>query len=206
MKTTYESRVLIMAVALAFSAGAALTVPNEQYQSSRRDLAAKLDASRQACKSLPRSSIGLCRAEADREYQVASAGLDALYNHSSDGSYKARIAIADAEYRVARRKCDGKEGDVKRFCLNHARAAQIAAKAVANSPEDTSIMKRALDQKADVARKELREEEERTEGRKDPASAKRNTELHISMERCETLPDYDRLVCVSEAGKRFGPL
>ena len=206
MKATHGSRVLIIATALALSAGPALTVPNEQYQSARRHLAAEFDASRQACKSLPRSSIGLCRAQADREFRVASAGLDALYNPSSDGSYKARIAIADAEYRVAKRKCDAKGGDVKRFCLNHARAAQIAAKAVANSPEDTSTMKRALDQKADVARKQLREEEERTEGRKDSASAKRHTELHIAMERCETLPDYDRLACVSEADKRFGPL
>ena len=199
---TYESRALIMTIALAFSAGAALTVPNEQYQSARRHLAAELDASRQACKSLPRNSIGLCRAEADRDYRVASAELDALYNPSSDGSYKARIAIANAEYLVARRKCDGKDGDLKRFCLNQARAAQIAAKA----PEDISIMKRAFDKRAEAARKETREEEERTEGRKDPSPAKRNTELHIFTERCDTLPDDDRFACLTEADKRFGPL
>ena len=206
MKTTYESCALIMTMALAFSVGAAPTLPNQQYQSARRHLAAELDTSRQACKSLPRSSIGLCSAEAVRDYQVASAALDAFYNPSGDGGYKARVAIANAEYLVARRTCDGKEGNVKRFCLSYARAAQIAAKAVAHSPEDTSIMKLALDKRANVARKRMREEEERTEGRHDSISAKRNTELDISMERCETLLDHDRPACFSEAVKRFGPL
>ena len=204
--TIHTTCAIAITIAIAFSAGAAPTMSNDQYQSARRVLAAEYDANRRACTSVPGRSIALCKAEAHREFQIANARLEATYTPSRGGSYKARVAIANAEYLVAKRKCDDKPGDVKRLCVKEARAVLIADKAAAYASEDTSIATRAVNEKANAARKAMREEEERTEARKDTAAEKRDTDFRIAKEYCRTMPSDGKLACVKEVEKRFGRL
>ena len=204
--TIHKTPAITMIVFLAFGAGAVLAVSDDQYKAAKRVLAAAYDANKDACKSLPGRSIALCKAEAHREFQIAIAGLEAAYAPSRSGSYKARVAIANAEYLVARRKCDDKLGDVKSLCAKEARAVLIADKAAAYASEDASIATRAVNEKANAARKAMREEEERTEARKDTAAERRDTDLRIAKEYCQTVSGESKLACVKEAEKRFGRL
>jgi len=204
--TTRKSCTIAMMVSLAFSADAAPAMSDNQYQSARRVLAAEYDANREACRSVPGRSIGLCMAEAHREFQIGSARLEATYMPSRSASYKARVAIANADYLVERRKCNEKLGDVKRLCVKQARAALIADKAAAYASEDASLATRAVNEKANAARKAMREEEERTEARKDAATERRDLDLRIAKEYCRTMPDDGKLACAKEAEKRFGRL
>ena len=204
--TMHKTCAITMLGFLAFGAEAALVMSDDQYRSAKRVLAAEYDANRAACRSVPGRSIALCKAEANREYHIANAGLEATHKPSRDGSYKARVAIADAEYMVARRKCDDKLGNIKRLCVKEARAILIADKAAAYASEDTSIAARAVNEKANAARKAMREEEERTEARKDTAAERRDIDLRIAKEYCRTMPGDGKLACVKEAEERFGRL
>ena len=42
---------------------------------------------------------------------------------------KARIARTEADYAVAKERCDDQAGDAKEVCLKEAKAAEAAAKA-----------------------------------------------------------------------------
>lgn len=203
---TCEMRAIMMTAILALGVGAALTMPNDEHRSVRRQLAVELDESRRACTSLPDRSIRLCRAEALRTYAVASARIEALYNPSAEAGYKARIAIANAEYLMARRTCDEKTGAVKRACLAYARVAQVAAKAGAHASEDVSVGTRVLDERVSAARRAMREEGERTEARNDAEADRRNTELQISLDACAALRVSEQPACRHESARRFGPL
>jgi hypothetical protein len=197
-------RAIAITISLVFSAGAtALTMSKDQYHSAKRRLASEFDTGREACRSLSGNAIELCRAEAHRQYKVATAVLEVNYQPSRDGSYKARIAIADADYLVARRQCADQAAHVRNVCVRAARAIQIAAKADANALEDTSVMTRAANDRVDAARKALREADERMEVRNDTVTEKGNRDFQISEAKCEMLVDDARIECFKQAKKRL---
>ena len=59
--------------------------------------------------------------------------LEARYKPSAKTHYQERIARAEADYSVARQKCDDKDGNVKDVCMTEAKGAQTTAKANAKA-------------------------------------------------------------------------
>ena len=189
-----------MTMFLGFSIGVtALTMAKDQYQSAKDAIESEYTATKASCASLSSNARELCRAEARQKYIVATAALDVNFKLSKDGSYKSLIAIADADYLVARRICDTKAGNAKSQCLKVARATQIAAKADALATDESSNANRAIINDAAG-----REEEERTETRRDSAIDKRRTDYEIAKERCAILAQDARIMCVQESKRRFG--
>lgn len=68
-------------------------------------------------------------AEAEGSEKVAKADLEAMYEPSKENSHKARIAKAEAEYAVAKERCDDQAGNAKEVCLKEAKAAEAVTKA-----------------------------------------------------------------------------
>jgi len=58
--------------------------------------------------------------------KVAKAELEARYKPSEKNRYQARVAQADADYSVAKEKCDDKAGNEKDVCVKEAKAARHA--------------------------------------------------------------------------------
>ena len=114
--------------------------------------------------------------------------------------------MANADYLVAREKCQDKIGDAKPLCVKAARAVQIAAKLDAMSLDDHSLANRAANDRTAAARKARRDDGERAEANKDPASAKRDTEYQIAKEQCERSAGDAKIACLKESKGRFGPL
>lgn len=112
-----------MAIGLAFSVGAlAQTMSRDQYKSGKRGIAAEYKIATAACGSFSGNAKAICQAEASGKEKVARAELKAKYRPSENASNKVRIARTDADYAVAKEKCDALAGETKSHCLKDAMA------------------------------------------------------------------------------------
>jgi osmotically-inducible protein OsmY len=121
------------AIALAFSAGAMADMKNADYKAARGKIAADYKAAKAACAPLSANAKDICAAEAKGSEQVARAELEAANKPGSKTRYDVSIAKADAEYAVAREKCDDKAAADKTSCVKDAKAAAARAKADAKA-------------------------------------------------------------------------
>jgi osmotically-inducible protein OsmY len=123
------------AIALAFSAGAlaAEGMSKDEYKAAQGKIDAEYKSAQANCASLTANAKDICIAEAKGSKKVAKADLEAR-NHPGDRArYDLGIAKAEAEYAVAKEKCDDKAGADKKACVKDAKAAQARAKADANA-------------------------------------------------------------------------
>jgi hypothetical protein len=60
-------------------------------------------------------------ADAKGKEKVAKAELEARYKPSRKADYGVSVTKAEAEYAVAKEKCDSMSGDAKDRCLNDAK-------------------------------------------------------------------------------------
>jgi hypothetical protein len=130
----FNINAIAIAIGLAFSVGAiAQTMSKDEYKSAKDGIATEYKSAKAACGSLSGNAKDICLAEAGGNEKVAKAELEAKYKPSVDASYKVRVARADADYAVAREKCDDLAGNVKDVCVKEAKAAAVAAKADAKA-------------------------------------------------------------------------
>jgi len=192
-----------IAIGLAFSAGAmAQSMSKDQYKSGKDGIAADYKSAKATCGSLSGNANDICKAEASGKEKVAMAELEADYKPSKDASYKVRVARAEAQYSVARERCDDRAGNVKDVCVKQAEAAAVAAKAdakawmkTANANEKAAATSAAANSKAD---------EKGADARKDAASDKRDADYAVAKEKCGAFAGDAKSNCMNEAKARFG--
>lgn len=125
---------IAIAIGLAFSSGAmAQTMSKDEYKSAKDGIAAEYKSAKAACGSLSGNAKDICKAEASGKEKVAKAELEAKYKPSVDARYKVRVAKADADYALAKEKCDDLAGNVTDVCVKEAKAVAVAAKADAKA-------------------------------------------------------------------------
>lgn len=93
---------------------------------------------------------------------------------------KARKVAADADYDVAKAKCDAKAGNEKDVCLKEAKAAQTKAKSEAEMKKDVG-----------EARSEAREE-------------KSDANYKVAIEKCDSLSGPAKDACIASAQSKYG--
>ena len=192
-----------IAIGLAFSAGAmAQAVSKEQYQSGRDNIAADYKAAKAACGSLSGNANDICAAQASGREKVAKAQLEAEYKPSVEARYTVRVARADADYSVAREKCDDKAGHVKNVCVQEAKAAAVAAKADAKAWMKTANANEKAAETAAAANNKANEKG--ADARKDAASDKRDADYAVAKERCEVFAGDAKSNCMNDAKAHFG--
>jgi hypothetical protein len=131
--------IIAAAVSLAFSACAmAGSMTKVEYKAAMKTIEADYASAKTGCDPLLANVKNLCLAEAKGRENVALADLTATYKPSQKTHYKARIAKAQAEFSVAKERCDDKAGNEKRVCLKQADAALTAAKADARAQLKTA--------------------------------------------------------------------
>ena len=123
------------AIALAISAGAmaAQTLSKDEYKAAQDSIAAKYKSAKTDCGSRSANAKDVCMAVAKGQRKVAKAELEARDKPSDKTRHAVRIAKAEADYAVAREKCDDKAGNDKKVCVKEAKAAETRAKAAANA-------------------------------------------------------------------------
>ena len=123
--------VMAMMVGFALSSGtmAEQTMTKDVYKAERERIKDDYKADKARCGSLSGNAKDVCLAEAKGKEDTAEADLEARYKPSKESRYKAGVAKAEAEYAVAKEKCDDQAGNAKDVCLKDAKATEAAAKA-----------------------------------------------------------------------------
>ena len=196
-----QLKLIAAAIAIAFAATAQAqtsTAPSgerttKQSQAPKRDTserkakdqeeerieqAAKADKER--CNSMKGNAKDVCMAEAKGKEKVAKAELEAQNSGKPADRTKVATTRAEANYEIAKEKCDDLKGNDKDVCTKQAKATETKAKADAKAAKETS------------------------EARKDASEDKRDAEYKVARERCDAMSGDAKDSCVAQVKARFG--
>lgn len=191
------------AISLAFSAAAmADNMSKTEYTAAKKDIGAEYKSEHADCGSFHGNMKDICVAEAMGREKVALSELEAMYQPSHKASYDVRIAKAQAEYSVAKEKCDDLAGNVKDVCVKEAKAAQTDAKADAKAQLKTEQANETASEKSAKARGQANKEI--GDARNDASSDKRDADYAVAIEKCDDLAGNSKDVCVNDAKARYG--
>src|SRR5687767_2333238 len=125
--------VLAVAAALGFSTGANAALTKEQKKAENDRIGSEYKAAKEKCDGLKGNAKDICMAEAKGAQKVAKAELEAQDKGTPKEQAKVRVAKAEADYDVAKEKCDDLKGKEKDTCQKDAKAALKTAKAEAKA-------------------------------------------------------------------------
>lgn len=80
----------------------------------------------------------ICKAEAKADRAQAEASANAAYRGTPKARYNERLAAAEADYKVAKERCDDLAGDDKDVCLKDAKAVFARERADARTEYKSS--------------------------------------------------------------------
>lgn len=169
---------LFIAGTLALSM-AAHSKDKSAYESARGQAQQQYKASDQACNAKSGQAKDLCQAEAKAQRDIALAEAEARYEGTPQARAKADRERADANYRVAKERCDALSGNENDVCQQKAKAELAKSRSVA----DASI--KTADARDDVAR------------------TRREADYKVARERCDSLSGSAKDACIADAKVRF---
>ncbi|WP_231949378.1 hypothetical protein [Herminiimonas arsenitoxidans] len=108
------------------AAHAASSEAKASYDATKTSAEADYKAARAACDSMKGNAKDVCLEEAKATQVKTTAEAEATYKGTPQAHQQARIDIADANYKVAKEKCDDLAGNKKDVCVKEAKAAQTA--------------------------------------------------------------------------------
>ena len=124
-------------VALGFALGGAAfaqdPMTREAYKAEKDRIQADYKAAKEACNKLSGNAEDVCKAQAKADERIAIAELDAKNKGTAKARADARVVRAEAQYDVAKEKCDDLAGNAKDVCVKDAKAAEQRAKADARA-------------------------------------------------------------------------
>ena len=132
MKTTLKTTILatLFATSMGVYAAAPTAALNHDpatYRNVTAKAAADYKLATNACKDMSGNGKTVCMEEAKATRARTEADAVAQYNNTTAGRAKARNAVADADFAVAKAKCADATGAEKDSCLANATAVHTAA-------------------------------------------------------------------------------
>lgn len=194
---------IAMAIMLTSSSGVmAQLLSKDQHKAAKDGIAAEFKSAKADCDSYAGNAKDICRARASGKEKVATAELEARNSPSVNANHKVLISRAEADYAVARQKCDDRAGNVKDVCVKQAKAAEVAAMADATAQMKTL---NANDKATDTSIKaNATANEKGVEARREAASGKRDADYAVAKEKCDVFSGSAKASCLSDAKVRFG--
>lgn len=98
-----------------------------QYEAAKARIAAQLKADQKLCATLGGDGQEVCEAQAEGREKAEKARLEARYRRTPETALAAKLATAEANYEVARARCDLLKGKAEKRCEQEAKAAREAA-------------------------------------------------------------------------------
>ena len=175
----------------ATTASPTTTMSKEQRDAAYKDAAAKYKADKESCKTMSGNAKDVCMEEAKGKEKIAKAEADAAYKGTPKARESARMAHADADYNVAKEKCDDLSGNQKDVCVKEAKANHTKAKADAKVDRVAADTRNASSEKMAAARK-------------DAVVDKRDADYKVAIEKCDSLSGAAKDTCVRDAKARYG--
>ncbi|MGP1628941.1 MAG: hypothetical protein ACTS8S_13355 [Giesbergeria sp.] len=188
------TRNLIALALTGLVATTGMAMDKAEHSSAKDRITADYKVAKDHCDTLKDNAKDVCMKEAKGNEKIAKAELEAQYKPDAKSDYKVRQARADANYEVAKEKCDDASGNAKDVCKKDAKAAHVKATENAkvakaqDKPTDNMSEKRA-----DVA-----------EAKQDADHAKREADYKAAKERCEPLKGDEQNKCEADAKLKYG--
>lgn len=196
---------MVVAVGVTFGVSAmAKNMSKDEYKSSLERVSADHKHAVMSCQSLSGNANDICMAIANGKRKIARADLEARKKNTKSAYYDARIVKADANYSIAKEKCDDMTGNSKDVCLLEAKSEEVAAKADAKAHLKTSKANKKADEATADARKEAKENS--ADARQDANEDKRAAEFSVAKEKCEAYTGDVKDICMDNAKSRFGKM
>ncbi len=145
MKTTLIATLLATAVSSSFAAAPTANLNHDPatYRNVTQKAAADYKMAAAKCTGMSGSAKSICMEEAKVVRAHAEADAIAQYNNTTAGRAKARIALADADFSLAKAKCADMTGADKDSCM--ATATSVHTAAVADARADRAATSAAVD-------------------------------------------------------------
>lgn len=143
--------VAIAALAAPAWAAEAPAMSRQAFKAAESKIEAVARSERKACETRKGRAAELCAKEAKAREKIAKAELEADYRPSPDSAQEARNVKANAEYDVAREKCDDLKGAARDRCITAAKSVREAAIRLAKVEKVDSM--RAAEREAAAERK-----------------------------------------------------
>ena len=215
---------IAVAISLAFSVGAmAQGMSKDEYKAGEDRITIEYKSAKAGCDSLSGNANDICMAEAKGNKQIAQADLKASYEPTKKSHYNAHVAKAEANFAVAKEKCDDLAGNLKDVCRKEAKAAVIAAKADAKAQMKISEANEVADDKAADAQMKgdkeaaeahvkaneesseahMKANEKATDARKDAVDDKRDAAYAVAKEKCDALAGDAKDRCMIKANAPY---
>ncbi|MCG2591698.1 hypothetical protein LZ009_02785 [Ramlibacter sp. XY19] len=180
---TLLTAICIAAAGSAFAGGGGMS--KDAYKAMKDRIEAKQDTELQACDKSQGNAKDICRAAAKGRARVALADLKAEYQPSPEADRGKMMALADAEYDVAKQKCDDAKGPAKDACK--AKADHVHEAAVRRAKIERVEASRRLQKSAHAAA---------------PVQATQEEKFASEKARCGLLGE-ERDSCMADLKKRF---
>jgi hypothetical protein len=119
----------LLGCSVALTAAHAATMTKEEASAEKARIEAEYKADKKACDAMNGNAKDVCVEQAKGKEKVARAELDYKQEASERHRGKVAAAKADAQYSVAKEKCDDLTGDQKDVCVKDAKAAKARADA-----------------------------------------------------------------------------
>jgi hypothetical protein len=200
---TLKITLIAAALALGFAAGAiAQSMSKIDHKTAEEKIESDYKSAKTGCSSLAGNAKNICMAEAKGKESVAKAELEAAYKPSPKAHYEARVAKADADFKVAKEKCNDKGGNIKDVCVKEADAAFTSAKADAKVQEKTTDATTKANEKTVEARTDANKTV--NDARKDATDDKTDAQYTVAKEKCNAFADAAKDLCLEDTKAKFG--
>jgi hypothetical protein len=178
-KINAAARTLAVAIgAFAFAAGAQAAGDKDAYNQAKASAKATYEAAKAKCDALKDNAKDICIAEAKAARTRTEVDAEAVYKGTPKAREHAIHEIAEADYKVAKERCDDKAGNDKDVCVKVAKAALTKAKAKA----------------ARVS----------TDAKVDASKEKREADYKVAAEKCDAMSGDAKSACVKQAKAKYG--
>jgi membrane protein involved in colicin uptake len=122
----------------------------------------------------------ICVAEAKAKSTRVDENAEAAYKNTPKAREHATHEIAEADYKVAKERCDDKAGNDKDVCVKEAKAAMTKVQADAKAAQKG------------------------TEARMDANQDKRDADYKVAAEKCDTMSGDAKSSCIANAKAHYG--
>jgi hypothetical protein len=158
----------------------AATMSSAEYSQAKEKAKSDYKAAVEHCNSLSGNDKDVCKAEAKAAEKKAHAQAEADYKNTDKARRDAKVEAAEADYDVAKAKCDAMKGNERDVCVKQAKAVEVKAKADAKATEKVAA------------------------ARSDAAEDKRDADYKVALEKCDALSGNAKDSCVANAKAKYG--
>ena len=180
-KINAAARTFAVAIgAFAFAAGAQAAGDKDAYNQAKASAKATYEAAKAKCDALKDNAKDICIAEAKAARTRTEVDAEAVYKGTPKAREHAIHEIAEADYKVAKERCDDKAGNEKDVCVKVAKATLTKAKA------DAKAARVSTDAKVDASKE------------------KREADYKVAAEKCDAMSGDAKSACVKQAKAKYG--